>query len=247
MRLGEWLESNHQRSGSRVIFAPDLVGPYSTRVERAAELVSRLGRDLVGVKVNWHLLLTSGVVGLRPLADACARAGLPLIADMKLNDIASTNLEAARILFSNGFEALIANPFVGREEALGDLIDEAHRAGKGVVLLVYMSHAGAKEGYGLRVGGRPLYLRFASDAAKWEADAVVVSAKSPAIIRSVRRTVGREMPIMSPGVGAQGGDAARAVSAGADYIIVGRTIFEASDPAMEVRALNAAPGRPRSL
>jgi len=201
--LGDWLKSNSRNSGSRVILAADIGGPYDERADKAAALVSLLGDSMVAVKVNWHLLLPTGVLGLAPLVRACESAGLPLIADMKLNDIGQTNLEAADILFSNGFDALIANPFAGRSESVGEVIDLAHDRGKSVVLLVYISHAGAKEGYGLRVGGRPLYMRFARSAVLWGADAVVVSAKSPEIIKQVRRAIGRRMVMMSPGVGAQ--------------------------------------------
>ncbi len=45
------------------------------------------------------------------------------------------------------------------------------------------------------------------------------------------------MKIISPGIGAQGGDEVSAVAAGADYVIVGRKIYQASDPvkvAMEI-------------
>jgi orotidine-5'-phosphate decarboxylase len=120
--LGDWLESNSRKSGSRVILAADVVGPYESRVERATELVSLLKERIVGVKVNWHLLLPYGVVGLRELAELCGDAGLPLIADAKLNDIGATNVEAAETLFSNGFDALIANPFVGYKEGIGELM-----------------------------------------------------------------------------------------------------------------------------
>jgi orotidine-5'-phosphate decarboxylase len=236
--LGDWLESKSRKTRSRIIFAADVDGPYATRVERAAELVSLLRESIVAVKVNWHLLLPSGVLGLGQLREACRSAGLPLIADIKLNDIGATNVEAAHILFSNGFDALIANPFVGYEEGIEDVLAKSHGMGKAVFLLVYMSHAGAKEGYGLKVGGSPLYVIFAKKARQWGADGVVVSAKSPPVIRRVRSLVGDEMVIISPGVGFQGGDAKEAVSAGSDYLIVGRTLIDSKEPVETAVELN---------
>ena len=53
------------------------------------------------------------------------RSGLPLIADIKLNDIESTNLDAVELLFADGVDAVIANPFVGVRG--GSL--EGHRQG----------------------------------------------------------------------------------------------------------------------
>ncbi len=236
--LGDWLESNSRKTGSRVILAADVNGPYESRVEKASELVSLLKERIVGVKVNWHLLLPYGVVGLRELAERCGDAGLPLIADMKLNDIGATNVEVAETLFSNGFDALIANPFVGYEEGIGELMSKSREMQKAVILLVYMSHRGAREGYGLRVDSEPLYLRFARETRKWGADGAIVSSKSPSIIREVRSVLRKEQLIFSPGVGFQGGDARRAFKAGSDYLIVGRSITEAKDPARSVDAIN---------
>jgi len=236
--LGDWLESNSKKSGSRVILAADVTGPYESRVERASELVSLLKERIVAVKVNWHLLLPYGVLGLRELVERCGDAGLPVIADMKLNDIGATNVETAETLFSNGFDALIANPFVGYKEGLEELMSKCREMRKGVVLLVYMSHSGAKEGYGLKVGNEPLYLRFARDTRKGGADGAIVSSKSPSIIRQVRSVLRKEQVILSPGVGFQGGDARRALKAGSDYVVVGRSITEAKDPSRSVDSIN---------
>jgi orotidine-5'-phosphate decarboxylase len=236
--LGDWLESNSRKSGSKIILAADIGGQYSTRLERASSLIGALKESVVAVKVNWHLLLPFGVLGLRDLAERCQDGGLPLIADMKLNDIGSTNVEAAETLFSNGFDAVIANPFVGFREGMEDVLAKSREMRKGVILLVYMSHAGASEGYGLRVGDEPLYLRFAREARRWGADGAVVSSKSPAIIREVRSILRKEQVIVSPGVGFQGGDARKALEAGSDYLIVGRSITTSKDPARSAEALN---------
>jgi orotidine-5'-phosphate decarboxylase len=236
--LGDWLESNSRNSGSKIILAADVGGPFGGRLEKATDILSAVGGRIVAVKVNWHLLLPFGVLGLRELVKQCSDIGLPLIADMKLNDIGSTNVEAAETLFSNGFDALIANPFVGYEEGIGDLLKKSKEMQKAVILLVYMSHPGAKEGYGLKVGGEPLYLGFANKARKWGADGAVVSSKSPKIIREVRSILREDQVIMSPGVGAQGGDARKALAAGSDYVIVGRSIVGSKDPEGTVEALN---------
>lgn len=236
--LGDWLESNSRNSHSKIILAVDVGGPLEARLDKAAALVSAVGEGVVAVKVNWHLLLPYGVLGLRELVKRCHDAGLPLIADMKLNDIGSTNVEAAETLFSNGFDALIANPFVGYADGADDLLEKSREMGKAVIMLVYMSHAGAKEGYGLKVGGEPLYVGFARKTKKWGADGAVVSSKSPRIIREVRSILRKDQVILSPGVGVQGGDARKALAAGSDYVIVGRSIASSKDPKRAVAALN---------
>lgn len=241
MGFRESLLSSSKKHSSRVVIGLDLKGDPGTRVSRGAALVRLLGEELAGVKVTYHLLLPGGLNGLSELLGVCSEMGLPVIADVKLNDIESTNLEAVDLLFSGGIDAVIANPFVGAEEGLSGVIAEARRRGKGVLLLVYMSHAGAKEGYGLAVGGEPLYLEFARRVRDWGADGAIVSAKSHSIIREVRAIIRPDQIILSPGVGAQGGVGDRSLlDAGTDYAIVGRSIVESSDPRSALRALNTA-------
>jgi orotidine-5'-phosphate decarboxylase len=100
-----------------------------------------------------------------------------------------------------------------------------------------MSHPGAKEGYGLHVSPdgkqktEPFYHYFARVARKWDTDGVIVGATYPEKITEIREVLGTEIPIISPGVGAQGGSAKTAIDAGADFVIVARSIVQADDPA----------------
>jgi orotidine-5'-phosphate decarboxylase len=230
-------ESSEARK-SRVVLALDLSGPVDDRVRRASAVLDRVKGGIAAVKLNHHLLLPFGLKGVGPILEACRAEKIPLIADLKLNDIESTNLNAVDSLFSAGFDAVIANPFVGFKEGLEGVFTQAHSLGRGVILLVYMSHAGAAEGYGLRdASGEPIYRLFARRAKDWRADGVVVSAKSGDVIREVRNVVGDEMLIFTPGVGTQGGSSASAAAAGADYQIVGRSITEAGDPAEALKTL----------
>ncbi|MDV3293908.1 MAG: orotidine-5'-phosphate decarboxylase [Nitrososphaerales archaeon] len=226
---------------SRIVLALDFSDPYESRLGRAEKVLAQTKRHVAAVKVNHHLLLPYGLRGISSIVATCKDAGLPLIADLKINDIESTNLNIVDSLLSHGFDAVIANPFVGREEGLGKAIERTHDLGGGILLLVYMSHRGAREGYALRLkGGEPLYRVFARRARLWGADGVVVSAKSERKIRETREIVGRNCLIFSPGVGAQGGLASDATSAGADFLIVGRSITDSTDPARTALELNVA-------
>lgn len=219
-----------ERSRSRVVLALDVTGPYETRLARAEKVLDATKGGVAAVKINHQLLLPFGLEGVGSIVAKCHAEGLPLVADLKLNDIESTNLDAVDSLLAYGFDAVIANPFVGKEEGLGGVVEKMHVKGGGVVLLVYMSHRGASEGYGLEVkGGRPLYAVFAERARDWGADGVLVSAKSPEKIAEARKIVGKQCLIFSPGVGAQGGTR-QGAAPGADFAIVGRSITEAPDP-----------------
>jgi len=238
--FGEQLRTSSERHKSKIIVALDLTGDPLTRADRAAMLVEKLGDEVAGVKLNFHVILPTGLAGTARVARACSRRGIPLIADIKLNDIESTNVEAAKLLFDNGFDAVIANPFVGYEEGLSKVISGAKSAGKGVILLVYMSHGGAAEGYGLTVRREPLFVTFAKRARDWGVDGAIVSAKSQAVLKRVRKILKPDQLILSPGVGAQGGKAEEALSAGTDFAIVGRSIIDAEDPLSALRGLNLA-------
>ncbi len=209
------------------------------RLEREArQIISATADHVAAFKFNRHLVLPLGLYDRVPsLIDAVHDQGLIAIMDCKINDIGNTNAVITRYYLDAGFDAVIANPIVGWTEGLDRVFKTARERKKGVILLCYMSHPGAEDGFGLQVVEdakkkrfEPLYLKFARMARLWDADGVIVGATQPAKIREVREVLGEEIPILSPGVGAQGGDARTAIDAGADYVIVGRAIVEAEDP-----------------
>ncbi|MBS7250347.1 MAG: orotidine 5'-phosphate decarboxylase [Candidatus Freyarchaeota archaeon] len=238
----EKLEKCARENESRVVLALDLSLPAGEKnfkrklLKRARWVLSEVIENVVGVKVNFQLLLPLGLFdGLQSLIRDASGYGLPLIADFKLNDVEHTNEWASRHLFDAGFDALIANPFVGWRGGLETVFGVAKKSGKGVILLVYMSHPGANEGYGQRVVGEDgtisfQYEVFAERAKSWGADGVVVGATQPKVVERVYRIVGGKIPIFSPGIGVQGGSVSEAFKAGTAYAIVGRSIYESEDP-----------------
>jgi orotidine-5'-phosphate decarboxylase len=229
-----------KKNDSRVVLALDFSDPLGKRLNHALEVLEATKHAVAAVKVNHHLLLPFGLVGIGPIIENCKDQGLPLIADLKVNDIESTNLNVVDSLLEFGFDALIANPFVGKEEGLGGVIGRLHSEDAGLILLVYMSHKGADEGYGLRIeDGKQLYKVFAQRAKDWGADGVVVSAKSSDKIAETRRIVGDDCLIFSPGIGAQGGDLKASEGGGADFLIVGRSITESKEPLKVLRELKS--------
>lgn len=145
-----------------------------------------------------------------------AHPGVPVILDAKRGDIGSTAGRYAAEAFDRyGADAVTVNPFLGGD-ALRPFLE---RADKGVVILCRTSNPGAGDFQDLDVGGRPLFLHVAERAVReWNGNgncALVVGATWPAQLAQVR-AIAAGMPILVPGVGAQGGDIEAVLRAGRD-------------------------------
>jgi orotidine-5'-phosphate decarboxylase len=200
----------------------------------AAKTIRAVEQHICAVKMNFHLILPLSASEISRINKLVHSYGLQSIADIKLNDIENTNEVAIDHLTRMGFDAVIANPFIGKG-GLAALVQKAHRANAGVIALVYMSHPGAEEGFGLEVGGLGLYREFLERAAAAGADGIVVGATQLDILRQV----GKQLPVYSPGIGAQGGDAGQAIKNGADYLIIGRSIVESRQPAKVAKEIQS--------
>jgi len=233
---------------SRLVLALDFpFEPAENRdiiLSKAQKVLKAVHPYICAVKINHHLVLPLGTFeGVQGLVEQIRGQGLLAIMDAKVNDIGATNQVIAQYYFAAGFDALIANPFVGWEEGMKPLFEVSHKLNRGIILLTYMSHKGAVEGYGQTIidpetgQQTPQYVSFAKKALKWGADGVVVGATRPEKIAEVKHIVGDSVPIYSPGVGAQGGSAESALMAGASYLIVGREITNSADPAEAARLL----------
>jgi orotidine-5'-phosphate decarboxylase len=140
-----------------------------------------------------------------------AHPGVPVILDAKRGDIGST----AQHYVSEAFDryradAVTVNPYLGRD-SVQPFLD---RADKGVVILCHTSNPGAADLQDLVVeatdGARlPLYQHLARTIARdWNANGncvLVTGATWPEQLAQVRALIG-DMPLLVPGVGAQGGD-----------------------------------------
>ncbi len=139
-----------------------------------------------------------------------------LILDAKRGDIGPTAERYAEEAFVRyGADAVTVNPYLGTDSLEPFL---AHR-GKGVIVLCRTSNPGSGDLQSLTVDGEPLYERVATMARdRWSAlgeVALVVGATYPTELAKVRAIVG-DMPLLVPGIGAQGGDVEATVTAGRD-------------------------------
>lgn len=141
--------------------------------------------------------------------------GVVLILDAKRGDIGSTAEQYAREAFGRyGADAVTVNPYLGT-----DSVEPFLAAGGGVIGLCRTSNPGGDELQMLDVNGDPLYVHVARMIAERWASlgdcGLVVGATYPTELARVRAEVG-DLPILVPGVGAQGGSASEAMAAGAD-------------------------------
>jgi len=249
------LEEATNRYKSRLVLALDYSEVFSRSernlwnekkeqlLKKSLRVLESVAEHLAAVKINMQLVLPLGLFDdLQEIVDRVEKYGLPLIADCKINDVGHTNQWIAQHFFNAGFDAVIANPFVGWEDGLNKVFEEARRQDKGVILLVYMSHPAAQEGYGqyvLTSKGRRVaqYIIFAEKALRWEADGAVVGATHPKIVEEVKAILRKKIPIFSPGIGIQGGKIEEVFKSGADYAIVGRTILNSPNPAETARKI----------
>ncbi|MDB5961355.1 MAG: pyrF, partial [Massilia sp.] len=134
--------------------------------------------------------------------------------DAKRGDIGATAQQYAREAFERyGADAVTVNPYMGFDSVEPYLAWQ----GRGVIVLCRTSNAGGSDLQFLDVGGQPLYQHVVRLVAeKWNRNgqcALVVGATFPEELEKVRQLVG-EMPILVPGIGAQGGDVAATVTKG---------------------------------
>ena len=140
--------------------------------------------------------------------------GIPVILDSKRGDVGNTAERYAIEAFERyGADAVTVNPYLG-----GDSLEPfLQYEDKGVIILCRTSNPGGRDLQDLDVGGRKLYQVVADMAArKWNTRGnclLVVGATQPRELAEVREIVGK-MPFLVPGVGAQGGDVALAVTNG---------------------------------
>jgi orotidine-5'-phosphate decarboxylase len=227
------------KTNGKVILANDYDLETRNLESKTIQNIKKLYPFLCGIKLNFHLLLPLGAKEIARINKISHQYGLQTIADIKLNDIGNTNRVTSEHLWNLGFDAVIANPIMGLE-SLKNLVNSAHKNSKGVITLCHMSAPEARLSYDMEVKMKKkqqLYQLFLDWAISSKVDGIVVGATFPDIIKYCSKKAGKKLNIFSPGVGTQGGSAAEVMSAGTDYLIVGRTILNDRDPITAAKKL----------
>jgi len=230
----ENLRRTAEVKGTRIVLALDLQGgiytkPKSMRAElkqellaKAYNIISEVESYIAAVKIGLPLVLDVGLDSVDQIISSF-KPKMLFICDFKTADVGFINKLVANQVFSIGFDAIIVHPMVGVVEGIKPVSELAHNLGKGVLAVCAMTHLGAQSF--LNKHFKEL-LKLACEA---EADGFILPATYPEYISEARRLY-RDALIMSPGVGAQGAAYGSAIKAGADFEIVGRAIYDASNP-----------------
>lgn len=197
--------------------------------------------DLVcSYKPNSAFYEAEGVLGLESLKKTIEYIhqkdpAMPVILDAKRGDIENTNEQYAKAVFDNlGADGVTVHPYLGKE-SLKPFLDKSD---KGIFVLIKTSNPGAGEFQDLQIEGKPLYQVIAQKIADdWNTNGnigVVVGATYPSELEIVRKIIG-DMPMLIPGIGAQGGDIKglkNALDSGGKGIIVSssRSIIFSENP-----------------
>jgi orotidine-5'-phosphate decarboxylase len=219
----------------RLIVALDLpsVGP-------AEAMIARLGDSVSFYKIGYQLAFAGGLPLVRQLADA----GKKVFVDLKLHDIGNTVARGVESVAKLGATFLTVHAYPQTMKAAVE-----GRAGSGLKILgvtVLTSYDdGDLHAAGYRLGVSDLVEARAQQAQVLGLDGLVCS---PEEATALHKIVGHQMVLVTPGIrpaGSATGDQkrimtpARAIAAGADYLVVGRPVMEAADPRAAADAIQA--------
>jgi orotidine-5'-phosphate decarboxylase len=186
--------------------------------EEALRIAEAVLEFVDAIKVGYPLILATGLGIIKELAEFS-----PIIADLKVADIPYTNRLICEQVFKAGADAVIVQGFTGRD-SLDACLEVASEYGKDVFVVSEMSHPGGAEFM------QPVAEVISKMAAEAGAFGLVAPATRLESVKKIRNIIGDELAILSPGVGAQGGKASEVIAAGADWVIVGRSIYNAESP-----------------
>jgi orotidine-5'-phosphate decarboxylase len=209
-------------------------------VAAAETMVARLGESVWFYKIGYQLAFAGGL----PLAAGLIDAGKQVFLDLKLHDIGNTVAKGVESVAQLGATFLTVHAYPQTMKAAVDGKRGSRLRILAVTVLTSYDDADlAAAGYEMNV--KELAAARAAQARDTGVDGLVCSAEEAATLRAI---AGPGMVLVTPGIrpsGSAQGDQkrvmtpARAIEAGADYLVVGRPIVEARDPKAAADAIIA--------
>ncbi|WGR94641.1 orotidine-5'-phosphate decarboxylase [Bradyrhizobium sp. ISRA443] len=219
----------------RLIVALDLPS-----VAAAEAMIEKLDDSVAFYKIGYQLAYAGGL----PLAKQLANSGKKVFIDLKLHDIGNTVARGVESIASLGATFLTVHAYPQTMKAAVEA-----RAGSGLKILA-VTVLTSYDDNDLHAAGYRLNVSDLVEARARQAQALGVDGlvSSPEEAAALRKIVGPQMHLVTPGIrpaGSATGDQkrimtpARAIAAGADYLVVGRPVMEAADPKAAAEAIQA--------
>ncbi|MCS3901270.1 orotidine-5'-phosphate decarboxylase [Methanococcus voltae] len=177
------------------------------------------------IKIGYPLVLATDLGIIKRIKE---KTNKEVICDFKVADIPATNEKIARLTL-NYADGIICQGFVGLDsvKAIINVAEEYKQVGnsKKVIMVTEMSHEGAKSFM------QPIANEIAKMAGKLNVDGIVAPSTRPTRLKELKEIANNAF-VISPGVGAQGGDLQEVLKVldENDYVIVGRAIYLNENP-----------------
>jgi orotidine-5'-phosphate decarboxylase len=207
-------------------------------VEAAEAMIGKLGDAVTFYKIGYQLAYAGGL----PLTQKLVGSGKKVFLDLKMHDIGNTVARGVESVAKLGATFLTVHAYPQTMKAAVE-----GRAGSNLKILAVTVLTSYDDGdlhaAGYRLGVSDLVEARAQQAQVLGVDGIVCSAEEAG---AVRKIVGHQMNLVTPGIRPAGADVgdqkrvmtpARAIAAGADYLVVGRPITGAADPRAAAEAI----------
>src|SRR3989344_2705267 len=217
---------------------PSIIVSLDMPLQKASKLVRELERaegKIAAYKVSYLQAMESGLRATA--AELRLSTALPLIYDHQkgATDIPEIIEQQVKSAADSGIDSFIGVPQGAGRKSVESFVNACNKNKILPIVLIEMSHPESHS-----------YLpsdsawKIFQDAAKLGVEHIVAPGNKPERLKLIREWIkqsGKEIFISSPGIDTQGGSAKDAVSAGADYPIIGRQIANSADPAKEVEKI----------
>jgi orotidine-5'-phosphate decarboxylase len=209
-------------------------------VAEAEKLIATLDDSVTFYKIGYQLAYAGGL----PMAHDLIRAGKKVFIDLKLHDIGNTVASGVAGIAKLGATFLTVHAY---PQTMKAAVEASRGSGLKILAVTVLTSYDEKDlkeaGYALGVAD--MVAQRARQAKAIGIDGIVSSAEEAANLRSI---VGPDIALVTPGIrpaGSAVGDQkrvmtpARAIAAGADYLVIGRPIVAADDPKAAAQAIVA--------
>lgn len=214
---------------------PSIIPSLDVDIDSMKKILEEIGglrKEIGGLKIGSLLVWRHGLN--KVVEDVKTKSTAPIIFDAQKagTDIPSIVEQQVELVAEAGVDAFIASPFGGGSKTLEAFISKSFKCNIVPIVLLEMTHPMANE-YLLENVGKKILLQSLDQGV----ENFVAPANNPdriKIYKDLAYNMNKKIKIFSPGVGPQGGGPDSAVKAGTDFVIAGRSIFQAESPAKEI-------------